>query len=70
MSIVIFHLYEGNIYIILHSSSVQWNIAKVAKFPERRAIWFDTAAITLNTKEQAKYAFLFTAKMPHMNNNM
>ena len=44
---------------ILQSSSVQWNMAKVAKIPGRGAIWFDTAAITLKTKEQANYTFLF-----------
>lgn len=44
-------------------------MAKVVKFPGRRAIWFDTAAITVKTKEQAKSQFYFTAKMPHMNDN-
>ena len=57
---------RGKYGLILHSSTVQGNMAK---FPGRRVIWFDMAAITLKTKEQAKYVFLFTTKMPHMNNN-
>ena len=51
---------RGRYGLILHSSSVYIGIwQKVAKFPGRRAVWFDTDAITLKTKEQAKYAFLF-----------
>ena len=50
---------RGKYGLILHSSTVQGNMAK---FPGRRVIWFDMAAITLKTKEQAKYSPFYIGK--------